>query len=182
MSKVLVDRELLTKAAMIPSKESPEANRRDIVERGKAQADIRATLAAQSAESEGVGVRLRRVIDEVKAGFVVCQRCGDQEDTATLDCVPELEAIAAALSAVTAERDRLREQCNLNDMVHGTKGRERVAALLAQVEELRKDAAAGAVVWKFIDRMGDPAECDPAEDILAEFVAAFDAALAAKEA
>lgn len=29
------------------------------------------------------------------------------EDTATLDCVPELEDIAAALSAVTAERDRV---------------------------------------------------------------------------
>lgn len=54
-------------------------------------------------------------------------------------------------------------------------------ALRAEVEALRKDAAAGAVVWKFIDRMADPAECDPADVILAEFVAAFGAAMAAKE-
>ena len=63
---------------------------------------------AQPAEAEGVEARLRRVIEELKAGFVACQQCGDQEDTATLDCVPELEAIAAVLSAVTAERDAAR--------------------------------------------------------------------------
>jgi hypothetical protein len=32
------------------------------------------------------------------------------------------------------------------------------------------------VVWRFIDRMNDVCEQDPAEKILAEFVAAFDAA------
>lgn len=168
MSKVLVDRELLERIV--------NTNMADYAVIAYQHKEIRGILA-QHAEAEGVAKRLSRVIDELKSGFVVCRQCGDQEDTATLDCVPDLEAIAAALSAVTAERDRLQEQCELNDMVHGTKGRERVAALLAQNEELRKDAAAGAVVWKFIDRMGDPAE-----SILAEFVAAFDAAMAAKEA
>lgn len=38
----------------------------------------------------------------------------------------------AAILELIAENERLREQCNLNDLVHGTKGRERVAALLAE--------------------------------------------------
>lgn len=88
-----------------------------------------------------------------------------------------LKADPGSILELIAENELLREQCELNDLVHGTKGRERVAALLAKNEVLRKDAVAGALVWKFIDRMGDPAECDPAEKILAEFVAAFDAAM-----
>jgi len=89
--------------------------------------------------------------------------------------------LIAALSAVTAERDRLREDRDSQQRVCIAE-MEKANQLRAEVERLRLDAAAGAVVWKFIDRMGDPAECDPAEDILAEFVAAFDAAMAAKEA
>jgi len=44
--------------------------------------------------------------------------------------------------------------------------------LYSRPPELMQDAAIGAVVWKFIDRMNDVAECDPADRILAEFVAA----------
>lgn len=76
-------------------------------------------------------------------------------------------------AAVWAETDKLR-----HEMWDAVRERDQ---LRAEVEALRPDAAAGAVVWKFIDRMADPAECDPAGVILAGFVAAFDAAMAAKE-
>lgn len=56
-----------------------------------------AQLAPQPEQSR-IADRLNSVIAELKGGFVACQRCGDQEDTATLDCVPELEAIAAGLA------------------------------------------------------------------------------------
>ena len=39
-------------------------------------------------------------------------------------------------------------------------------------QDIVRDAAIGKVVWKFIDRMDDVADCDPADKILAEFVAA----------
>jgi hypothetical protein len=41
-----------------------------------------------------------------------------------------------------------------------------------RMESAERDAAIGAVVWKFIDRMGDHCEVDTAEKILDEFVAA----------
>lgn len=52
--KVLIDRDLLAKATMLPSMRSLEENRRDIVERGRAQADIREMLAAAPAAPEQV--------------------------------------------------------------------------------------------------------------------------------
>ena len=42
----------------------------------------------------------------------------------------------------------------------------------AVIEQYKQDAAIGAVVWKFIDRMGDHCEVDKAETILDQFVAA----------
>jgi len=39
-------------------------------------------------------------------------------------------ASPAAILELIAESERLTEQCNLNDMVHGTKGRERLGMLL----------------------------------------------------
>lgn len=109
----------------------------------KALADRIVAILAQPAEAEGVG-----------HDTIVCWNCEtivSLEDHADADgacpvCMAELDLsdylfnANAALSAVTAERDRLREQCDLNDMVHGTKGRERVAALLSQIEAFRKDA------------------------------------------
>jgi hypothetical protein len=103
MSKVLVDWELLELALTCIEHNGWQKAHDSMV------VSLRALLA-QPAEADGVGVRLRRVIDELKAGFIVCQRCGDQEDTETLDCVTELESIAVALSAVTAERDQLRAE------------------------------------------------------------------------
>lgn len=44
--KVLIDRELLAKATMLPSAKSMKANRRDIEQRRRAQAEIRKMLAA----------------------------------------------------------------------------------------------------------------------------------------
>lgn len=41
-----------------------------------------------------------------------------------------LAANPAAILELIAENERMREQCELNDMVHGTKGRERLAMLL----------------------------------------------------
>ena len=43
--------------------------------------------------------RLSKVIRDLESGFVACERCGDQEDTATLDCMPELTSIRNALAA-----------------------------------------------------------------------------------
>ena len=138
MIKVLVDRELLERAMYAKDgKELIAANR-----------ELRAILA-QPAEAEGVEARLRRVIEELKAGFVVCQQCGDQEDTATLDCVPELEAIAATISAVTAERDRLLEEAELHDRIMSESCAKALAErdqLRAEVERLRNELAGKPLV------------------------------------
>lgn len=65
-----------------------------------AETHVAAPIAqtAPQPEQSRIADRLNSVIAELKGGFVACQRCGDQEDTATLDCVPELEAIAAGLA------------------------------------------------------------------------------------
>lgn len=39
-----------------------------------------------------------RVVSELEGGFVACKRCGDQEDTATLDCMSDLKRLQALLS------------------------------------------------------------------------------------
>ncbi|WP_178081562.1 hypothetical protein [Pseudomonas sp. Choline-3u-10] len=64
--------------------------------------------APQPAQSE-LAIRLNRVVAELKGGFFVCRSCGDQEDTATLDCVPELESIAAALVRANLSAQQLGE-------------------------------------------------------------------------
>lgn len=46
-----------------------------------------------------LAARLSKVIRDLESGFVACERCGDQEDTATLDCMPELTAIRNALAS-----------------------------------------------------------------------------------
>ena len=62
-----------------------------------------------------------------------------------------------------------------------------LATAKSEAEALRENAAIGAIVWKFIDRMKDVApECgDPAERILGDFVIAvtpaIDAVLAARK-
>lgn len=42
-----------------------------------------------------------RVVAELETGFVRCERCGDQEDTATLDCMTDLKRLKALLSTPT---------------------------------------------------------------------------------
>ena len=54
---------------------------------------------------------------------------------------------------------------------------DKLIALLAERDALKKDAAIGAVVWKFIDRMSDVCEVDSADRILSEFVAAVTPAI-----
>ncbi|MFT7338159.1 MAG: hypothetical protein ACI92B_001488 [Marinobacter maritimus] len=57
-------------------------------------------------ESSGVGAKeiIDRVISELEGGFVACSRCGDQEDTATLDCMGDLKQLQSILS-VCAQGD-----------------------------------------------------------------------------
>ena len=138
MSKVPVDRELLEYLADLGD-EAIERMGSYLAEKHGEQRYVDAARAvlAKPAEAEGVELQLRKVIDELKAGFVVCQQCGDQEDAATLDCVPELEAIAAALSAVTAERDALREDRDSQQRVC-IASMEKVSQLRAEVEGMRK--------------------------------------------
>ncbi|MCK7542921.1 hypothetical protein MLC59_01890 [Marinobacter bryozoorum] len=39
-----------------------------------------------------------RVVEELENGFVRCERCGDQEDTATLDCMSDLKRLQSLLT------------------------------------------------------------------------------------
>lgn len=50
-------------------------------------------------------------------------------------------------------------------------------ALIAENESLRKDAEIGRLAMKFVDRMDDPADCDPLVKSAAEFLEAIDAAM-----
>ena len=54
--------------------------------------------AARTVPDEAVSI-LADVIRELENGFVRCETCGDQEDTATLDCMDDLRRIHYMLSA-----------------------------------------------------------------------------------
>ncbi len=54
--------------------------------------------AARTVPDEAVSI-LADVIRELENGFVRCDTCGDQEDTATLDCMDDLRRIHYMLSA-----------------------------------------------------------------------------------
>lgn len=56
-----------------------------------------------------------------------------------------------------------------------------VLALIDENEALRKDAELGRVATMYIDRLCDPAECDPLERIVEEYVGAFSAAMSKGE-
>jgi len=53
--------------------------------------------------------------------------------------------------------------------------------LKAENESLRKDAELGRIALKYFDRMDDPADCDPLEKSVAEFLAAICAAISSPE-
>lgn len=52
-----------------------------------------------------------------------------------------------------------------------------IQSLRQDCESLRKDAEVGRLVFQFFDRMDDPAECDPLERSVGEFLAAVSAAM-----
>lgn len=43
-------------------------------------------------------ILIDRVVEELENGFVACERCGDQEDTATLDCMSDLKKLKGLLA------------------------------------------------------------------------------------
>jgi len=49
-------------------------------------------------------ILIDRVITELEVGFIACNRCGDQEDTATLDCMDDLKRLQDILSMPQAAR------------------------------------------------------------------------------
>lgn len=65
---------------------------------GDAEIAWRAWQAARTVPDEAVSI-LADVIRELENGFVRCETCGDQEDTATLDCIDELRRVHYMLSA-----------------------------------------------------------------------------------
>ena len=54
--------------------------------------------------------------------------------------------------------------------------------LVGTIEALRKDAEHGRVAIRYIDRLCDPAECDPLETIVEEYVTAFSAVMSKQAA
>jgi flagellar motor switch protein FliM len=45
----------------------------------------------------GALILLDRALEEIENGFVACAKCGDQEDTKTLDFVDDLKAVKEEL-------------------------------------------------------------------------------------
>ena len=105
MSNVLVDRELLERACMRPGRESLAVNDRDIIERGRAQAEIR-ELLAQPAEADGVEVVGYQWLDSAHYRRKIPAHCIESH-WRPLMTVANHQRI---LSAVTAERDAARDQ------------------------------------------------------------------------
>lgn len=50
---------------------------------------------------------------------------------------------------------------------------EAIEKLEAENESLRKDAELGRIAMEYFDRMDDPADCDPLEKSVSEFLAAI---------
>lgn len=155
MSKELVGRELLERAVSTPTKESLEANQAAIIDRGRAQSDIR-ELLAQPAEAEGVEVV--SWANEALSAFISadCKAYGDSRGGAAgiaagvhqTPLVRQSDHLAA-LSAVTAERDRLREEMTelwkridkFQSQSHGITALAEIERSRAEAEDLRKDSA-----------------------------------------
>lgn len=143
MSKVWVDRELLERACMRPGRESLAVNDRDIIERGRAQAEIR-ELLAQPAEADGVEVLARGFFHALPEEDDY-EFHDEKHMTGPCDgCVPAVVVSSAALSAVTAERDAARAELerayvNYNQASYASteRGKER-DQLRAEVEALNR--------------------------------------------
>lgn len=67
--------------------------------------DLREKFGAQGGQPQPAvpeaKIIIDRVVEELENGFVACERCGDQEDTATLDCMTDLKRLKAILSTPT---------------------------------------------------------------------------------
>ena len=70
------------------------------------------------------------IVGDVDFHFTIARAGGC--DQAEVDAVAAFlgKTNPAAILELIAENERLREQCELNDLLHGTKGRERLAMLL----------------------------------------------------
>ena len=55
------------------------------------------------------------------------------------------------------------------------------AMLAAAPQSVNADAAVGRVLFKYIDRLNDPAECDPLDKIVAELIQAINTAIASEQ-
>lgn len=93
------------------------------------------------------GCSWRRIGTEFGDGNVL-RPCAHQHDGwPDLSAAPYvleylIAAQPAAILELITENERLREQCELNDMVHGTKGRERLAALFAEYGRMADQVSA----------------------------------------
>ena len=138
--KVLIDRELLAKATMLPSARSMKANRRDIEERRRAQAEIRKMLAAAPAapvvQAEPVAWVAADTLNSPHPGCVSSLAYVSQIDKdrgreyvplyaappAQPDAAFDPDTIRALLEerdALLAERDRLKEALTAMLEIHG---------------------------------------------------------------
>jgi hypothetical protein len=136
MSKVFVDRELLNSALKTIHGLAPG--------RFAVEQELRAAVTAQPAEAEGVdrwnGLKLAAEVAEEDGPWDPRVGLTDCEAAFAKSASPAvvLELIAA-LSAVTAERDRLREDRDSQQRVCIAE-MEKVSQLRAEVEALRKAA------------------------------------------
>lgn len=106
----------------------------------------------------------------------------ESDDHYVLADVPEMAALLGELLGVEV-RDKDNHAygetvSSLNEQIDAANNAfHRAYELEQEVEALRKDAALGRVATKYIDRLCDPAESDPLETIVEEYVAAFSAAM-----
>lgn len=55
-------------------------------------------IPAQAGAALQAKILIGRIVEELENGFVACKRCGDQEDTATLDCMSDLKKLKELLA------------------------------------------------------------------------------------
>ena len=97
---------------------------------------------------------------------------GSQDNPAAAHPTPRTDAFLLA-QPLTGDFTKLEDQFGELGDFAATLERENVE-LERQLAEARKDAAYGAVLIKYIDRLSDPADCDPLEKIVGELVKEFE--------
>lgn len=170
MSKVSVDRELLNSALKTIHGLAPG--------RFTVEEELRAAVTAQPAEAEGV---VDTGSDAWMALHLLDRLSVDSSDELRVMQIEGIvKSMGAALSAVTAERDRL--QAALDDPDYPPKhSRRLIAQLRAEVDGLRKDAER----YQWLRSVGGRSYSDTktGEKATGEiYDSCIDAAMAAKEA